>query len=145
MRTYMGERVLLERTVRTENDPYENLGTECTKEEDKTRQSEAQSADINFIVKKYEVTGVLPIEKREGVFADISEVPSFQEALAQLGRAKEYFMSLPPDVREAFGGEPAKMLDAWGRGEMAEVFERIGLLERVPAEAPAAGAAAPPA
>lgn len=124
-------------------------GTICDvypeEEEQRTRQSESQSADINFIVKKYEVTGVLPVEERAGVFMDISDMPTFQAALDQVARANEYFMSLPPDVRAVFGNEPAEMLDAWKAGRHGDVFERIGLLERVPAEAPAAGAASPPA
>lgn len=109
-------------------------GTMCTAEECKTRQSDAQSADINFIIKRYESTGVLPVEQRQGVFMDISQMPSFAAALDQVNKATDYFMSLPPDVRAKFDNDPARLLDAWNQGQMADVFERIGLLERVPAE-----------
>lgn len=117
-------------------------GTLCTAEEGKTRQSEAQQADINWIVKRYEQSMILPAEKREGVFKDISEMPSFQGALNQLRRVDEYFMSLPPHIRLQFNNESAVMLDAWANGDKAAVFAEIGLLEeRVDEEAKAAAVA----
>lgn len=115
--------------------PPASPGTMCTAEEGKTRQSDAKSADINYIVKKYETTGVLPIAARAGVFADVSALPTFQEAVATLDRANTYFYSLPPHVRAAFDNSPARMLDAFNAGEQREVFEEIGILEKVvPAE-----------
>ena len=117
--------------------PPPSKGTRCTAEEGKTRQSDAASADINWIVKKYETTGLLPVEAREGTFMDVSEMPSFQAALNQVRKAEEYFMTLPPDVRAVFENQPARLLDAWNAGEYPEVFKRIGLLEELPAAEPA--------
>lgn len=120
-------------------------GTMCTAAEGKTRQSDAQAADINYLVKKYETTGALPPSQREGYFADVSSFPTFQEALNHVVAAREYFLSLPPDVRAEFGNSEARFLDAWNAGEKPEVFEKIGLIERVPAEPEAAPAAEPQA
>lgn len=111
-------------------------GTKCTREERKTRDSDGPASDINVILKKYEATGMLP-ERREGFFADVSSMPSYQEALAQVSRAREVFMKLPAEVRAAFGNDPAVMLDAWNAGEQGDLFERIGWLEKAPTEAPA--------
>lgn len=121
--------------------PPSSGGTMCTVEEGKTRQSEAQSADINWIVKRFETTGVLPVEKRAGVFMDISEMPSFQGALDQVRKADEYFMTLPPDVRAVFGNSPAGLLDAWNNQQHRDVFVRIGLLEAEEPVKPASPAA----
>lgn len=115
-------------------DPYElrpNRGTKCTKEEDRTRQSEALGADINLLIKKYEQTGMLP-ERREGQFLDISAMPTYQVALEQVARAREVFMKLPAEVRAVFENDPARLLDDWNAGENAELFERIGWLEKKP-------------
>lgn len=117
-------------------------GTKCTAEEGKTRQSEAQAADINWIVKKYESTGVLPVPERAGFFADISAFPTFQEALGHVEAARNYFMSLPPVVRAEFENSAVKFLDCWNAGEKRDIFVSIGLLERLPEpEAPAVVAA----
>ncbi len=109
-------------------------GTRCTAEEGKTRQSEADQADINWIVTKYEKTGQLTPVQREGVFMDLTEMPNFQGALNQVRKAEEYFMSLPPDVRAEFDNDAAVMLDAWNAREKSEIFERIGLLKIEPGE-----------
>lgn len=125
----------MERVVLSEGTavPY-GPGTLCTAEEGKTRQSEAQGADINWIVRKYEETGVLPVNQREGYFADMSAFPTFQEALAHVEAARSYFMSLPPVVRAKFDNSAVRFLDAWNAGEMSEVFQEIGLLDVVPVE-----------
>lgn len=125
--------------------PPASPGTKCTAEEGKTRQSEAQQADINLTIKKYNLQP-LDLEPgwsgRIGEFLDVSALPSYQEAMNQLVKAEEAFMELPPDVRAEFDNSYAKMLDAWQNGEQAEVFEQIGWLERKPAPDPAAEAAA---
>lgn len=141
MRKSMAERILDGPLARTEE------GTMCTAEEGKTRQSEAQQADINWTIKKYNLQpdkmldeyghpligwSGLPV----GVFADLSEVPSFMEAKNRLLVAEEGFMRLPPEVRLRFSNDPAVMLDAWAQGQMAETFEEIGWLERRPGPAP---------
>lgn len=116
-----------------------SVGTFCTAEEGKTRQSDAQSADINLTIKKFNLqpdaleigwTGKL------GAFVDLAALPTYQEALNQVRKAEELFMVLPPDVRDEFKNDAAVMLDAWNAGEKAEVFERIGFLEKIPPKAP---------
>lgn len=115
--------------------PPESPGTRCTVEEGKTRQSDAETADINLTIKKYNLQ---PFELemgwsgREGMFGDLTMVPpDFQAAWNQIRAAEEAFMGLPPEVRLKFDNEPVKLLDAWLKGEMAEVFEEIGWLERL--------------
>lgn len=126
------------RVVYSDGDVLSPVGTESDPKdpnENKTRQQDAQSADINVIVKRWEKTGELPVARRVGVFMDVSAMPSFQEALNTVNRANEMFMSLRADIRAKFENEPARMLDAWNNKEMREVFEEIGWLE--PVEKPA--------
>lgn len=109
-------------------------------EENRTRQSDAQAADINLTIKKYNLQ---PLELepgwsgRIGAFMDITEVPTYQEAWNQIVKAEEVFMELPPEVRERFNNSYVQMLDAWQQGQQAEVFEQIGWLQRKPANRPA--------
>lgn len=120
-------------------DPYPH-GTRCTKEEDMTRQSERDSADINLTIKKYNLQ---PLELsigwsgRIGQYADISAAPTFQEAWNRIRKGEEVFMELPPEIRAKFNNSHIEMLDAWDQGEKQEVFEEIGWLQRKPAERPA--------
>jgi len=110
--------------------------TMCTAAEGKTRQSEKDAADINLTIKKYNLQ---PDELQlgwsgRGEFGDVSGLPSYQQALNDVAVARESWQHVPPDVRLFFGNDVAVMLDAWDQGLHAEVFERIGWLEKKPAE-----------
>lgn len=98
-------------------------------EKSMTRQSEAESCDINQIMKRFEKTGVLPMDTREAVFTDVSEIGSFREALDVVARATAGFMELPAKVRERFGNDPVYFVDFCqdpaNRGEL----EELGLVE----------------
>lgn len=113
-------------------------------EESKTRQSEMDGADINFIMKRAEVTGVLPAATRELVFADVSMLGSFQEAQAVVQDATEAFMKLPSKVRTFFENDPVRFLDFCGDPANLPQLRELGLVEpekevvAAPAAAPAA-------
>jgi len=124
------------RRVYSDGDPPPpNEGTCCTAEEGKTVQSDAPSADINLMVKKYNLQ---PLElqigwsNKIGEYADVSSLPTYREALDVVRKAEEEFMKLPPDIRAKFDNSHVRMLDAFQAGEMAEVFEEIGFLEKLP-------------
>lgn len=114
-------------------------GTFCTAEEGKTRQSDAQAADINLTIKKYNLQPLdleIGWSGKLGEFMDVASLPTYQEALNQVRKADELFMLLPSDVRDEFQNNSAIMLDAWNAGEKAEVFTRIGFLEKREPKAP---------
>lgn len=79
--------------------------------ESMTRQSDADAADINKIVSRFERSGVMPLTAREGRFLDVSEVGDYRSALEQVRRANEYFETLPASSRAMFGNDPAVFLD----------------------------------
>lgn len=80
-------------------------------EESLTRQSEASQADINAIMKRFESAGVIPVSERPGVFADVSHIGNYQDALDRVRRADEYFMQLPAGIRAKYDNSVAKLLD----------------------------------
>lgn len=93
-----------------------------------TRQSEMQSADINAIMERYEKTGVLPMDVREAVFTDVSEIGSFRDALEIMRAAERGFMELSPAMREKFGNDPVAFLDFASRPENRAELEKLGVL-----------------
>lgn len=111
--------------------------TMCTAEEGKTRQSEAQAADINLTIKKYHLQDVDVMALPPGTFrgmeyGNLIGWPTMQEALNARVNAQGFFDSLPPEMRLKFGNDPGGMLDAWDAGELREVFEELGLIEKAP-------------
>ena len=80
-----------------------------------TQQQFKNDADINNIIAKFEVTGVLvdPLQPATRIpqFGDFSDMPSYQDAQNVLVQARNAFMSLPSDIRERFGNDPARYFD----------------------------------
>lgn len=112
-----------------------DVPTVC-KEKSMTRQSELESSDINNIVDRYLVTGVLPLEAGDPLFADVSTVGSYQEVMQRMKDGEALLLSQPPKVRERFGNDPAAFLDF-----MADLpknrpeAEELGLVEKATAPA----------
>lgn len=80
-----------------------------------TLQSFKNDADINYIISRYETTGVLvdptvPVS-RTPEFGDFSGMPSYQEAQNVIIAAKNSFDALPSKIRERFNNDPAAYFD----------------------------------
>lgn len=78
----------------------------------KTRQSDADSADINKILNRMSMQGIGPIfNPAEPKFLDITAVGDFRSALDQVRNANSYFMELDAEDRAKFNNDPAVFLD----------------------------------
>lgn len=73
-------------------------------------QSMKDEADINILVKRFGLTGVIPQNVRVPLLNDFDEVFDFQSAQNAIVSARESFMSLNADVRERFQNDPAKFV-----------------------------------
>lgn len=77
-----------------------------------TSQQWNEDADINVIMKRYGVTGQLPVGKAQAIWGqDWSQVGSYGDALMALKEATDNFMELPPNVRARFQNDPGKLLE----------------------------------
>lgn len=116
--------------------------------ESRARQSFKEECDINYIMRRFEKTGVLEhVRQHGGRYGDFLDVPQdYHEACNQVLVAEEMFLTLPAKVRKAFSNDPGELLAAVdaarnGDAEQVERLQRIGLLQTAepatPAEAPA--------
>jgi|SRR5579859_2431667 len=122
-------------------EPYD--GTVC-EEVSLTKQSEAGDADINVILSRYEKTGIVPVDTREKLFIDVSQMENYQAVLEHVRTTEEFFMQLPAGVRSRFENSPSVFLDRVVDPAYRKELQEIGLLEAdPPAEAPAAPAGEP--
>lgn len=120
-------------------------------EESKTRQSDAQSADVGFIMARYEGSGIPLPQLSMDMFADVSMMGGYREALHAVREAEEAFMQLPAKVRARFENDPAAFVDFMSDPANEKEAQEMGLLEKpappaAPAvsEAPKGPAARPP-
>lgn len=104
------------------------VGT-VNKEPSLTRQSEKNDADINVILARYEKTGIIPVDQREALFLDVSQLDDYQTVLEHVRRTEEFFARLPATTRAAFDNSASVFLDQavdpLQRGKLVE----LGLLE----------------
>lgn len=71
-----------------------------------TQQQEAQSCDINYIIKRYRATGVLPLNKATPIYCDVSEVSDYARCLTYIQDADARFLAIPADIRQRLGNSP---------------------------------------
>lgn len=70
-------------------------------------QSQADDADINTIVKRFGLTGELPLNKRVPLPSDLFvDGLDYRECLEAVKAADASFMSLPAAVRSSFDNDP---------------------------------------
>lgn len=121
----------------------EQAGLLC-EDESLADQSAKEEADINTIVRRFGVTGLLPQGAKALFFADFDEVFDFQSAQNVVAEARQAFMALPADVRSRFGNDPQKFVEFCSEAEedgtlvhLAEL-RKMGLAppEKVPEPVP---------
>ena len=91
-------------------DVPEDVGIEFT-EETMTQQQFKDESDTNFIVGQFVKTGVLPNVNMNPSYMDLSNVPSYRDALEFIAHAEDSFMALPALVRQEFDNDPGLFLD----------------------------------
>ena len=88
-------------------------------------QSFAESTDIHSILRRFENGEVDVLEKVQGFYGDITEMPrTYAEALQRIADSEKIFMSLPVNVRAKFGHSFSEFLSA---SQDADFLDRMGL------------------
>lgn len=88
-------------------------------------QSFAESTDIHAIMRRYQNGEVDVLEKVQGFYGDVTEMPrTYAEALQRIADSEKVFMSLPVDVRAKFGHSFSEFLAA---SQDADFLDRLGV------------------
>lgn len=114
-------------------------GLEC-KDKSLTLQSQAQEADINVMLKRFAVTGLLPQVPRPPTYRDFDGIFDYRSAMDVINAADRSFKSLPAAVRSRFGNDPATFLEFCCHEENLPELRRLGLAEAEKPSAPVASA-----
>lgn len=107
-----------------------------------TKQSFKEECDINTILKNYRKTGMIEHQaKYQGNYSDLSSAPDYHQAMTQIAEASAAFNSLPSELRNTFGNDPAEFLAFVQDEGNADALVEMGLAKAVPG----ASAESPPA
>ena len=91
--------------------------------------------DINQILEKFNVTGVVPTNVRQPINQDFIETMDYQTSLNAIMEAEAAFMEMPAKVRAEFENDPGKFIQFFEREENRERAVALGLIKGAP-EAP---------
>lgn len=97
----------------------------------RTVQSSKDDADINVIVKRFGVTGLLPVRSDVPTYGEFDAVFDFQSAMNVIRRAQLTFESLPADVRKRFGNDPKTFVDFASDKANIDELRKMGLAPKV--------------
>lgn len=124
------------------SEPFRGSDLDCP-DPSLAQQSFKDDADINVMLEKFKVTGVMPAGVVMPTYGDFSDVIDYQTALNALNRARDSFMELPAAVRARFENDPQKFLLFCSDEKNRDEAVRLGLVQ-APAAAPVAAPVPPP-
>lgn len=101
-----------------------------------TLQSELESTQIDYILRKYARMGLggsealsLIASQNPGSYADVSNVASFRDAMNVVTEATAQFDALPAEIRQEFGSA-AGLADAFADPSKIDRLTELGLIAR---------------
>lgn len=108
-------------------------------------QSQKDEADINTIVRRFGLTGELPIQQRIPLQVDVDELLDYRTCLDRIKAAQASFDAQPASVRNRFDNDPAKFLDFFEDPANVEEGRALGLYLAAPPSSSSAPGAPPAA
>lgn len=129
------------------SDSFRGSDLEC-KDPTLTQQHFKDDVDINVLLERFKVTGVMPEGVRLPTYGDFTGVNDFRTAAEAVRRASEAFMDVPASIRARFGNDPQAFLQFCSDKENLPELRRMGLAPAVLGDGAephvgASGAAAP--
>lgn len=117
-------------------------GLECT-DKSLAVQSSAAECDINTIVKRFGLTGQLPVDVAMPKYEDFEAVWDFKSAMDMVAEAKNAFMRFPAVVRDRFRNDPNELIAFAADPGNLEEARKLGLAMPAPkADTPGQGGSA---
>lgn len=97
----------------------------------RTQQQFKDECDINNIIKKYTQTGeITHLARSKGVYADVSEITDYNDAVLKVMKADAAFMTLDASIRARFSNDPAQFLAFMQDPKNYDEGVKLGLFNR---------------
>lgn len=96
----------------------------------KTQKHQLEEADINTIVKRFNLTGQLPTNVKMPQYGDFTGISDYRTALHVVMEAKESFMQMPSNVRKRFNNDPQLFVEFCSDPQNLEEAKKLGLVEK---------------
>lgn len=96
----------------------------------RTKQSFVAECDINNIIKTFKISGQIThmsAQAQKGSYQDLPEPQDFQESMNLVIAAQKAFATLPSQVRQRFGNDPAQFLGFMSDPANQDEMIKLGL------------------
>jgi phage internal scaffolding protein len=118
-----------------DRDKNSSLSTFVFSKPSLAKQSFRDECDINNILRKFNVTGQLPIGSVQPQYGDFSGITDYQSALNAVMAAQDSFLQLPAKIRARFDNDPALFVDFASDEANKDEMKALGLLREETAQA----------
>ena len=92
--------------------------------------------DINTILERFNITGLVPQSPLSPRYGDFSGIGDYHTALNRVIAAQDEFESLPAQIRARFENDPAKLIEFLGDETNRPEAEDLGLVDKAASELP---------
>lgn len=92
------------------------------------QQNSKDECDINEIVRRFGVTGVLPQNMNPPQYGDFTEITDYQSALHAVRDAESRFMDMPADLRARFQNDPGELINFLHNENNRTEAQTLGLI-----------------
>lgn len=102
-----------------------------------------EECDINTILQKFSITGILPEAPLSPRYGDFSGISDYHTALNRVIAAQDEFEALPAQIRARFDNDPAKLIEFLDNDANRPEAEELGLVAKAAAEVVEAASVTP--
>lgn len=90
--------------------------------------------DINTILERFNITGMLPQSSLSPRYGDFTGVGDYHTALNRVIAVQDEFEALPAQIRARFNNDPAQLIEFLEDENNRPQAEELGLVEKAAAE-----------
>jgi len=102
-----------------------------------------EECDINTILQKFNITGLLPQSTLSPRYGDFSGIGDYHTALNRVIAAQDEFEALPAQIRARFNNDPSELIEFLQDESNRPEAEELGLVEKAAAEVVEAASVTP--
>ena len=93
-----------------------------------------EECDINTILQKFNITGLLPEQTISPRYGDFTGIGDYHTAMNRVIAVQEEFEALPAQIRARFENDPQQLIEFLDNSENRPEAEKLGLVEKAAAE-----------
>ncbi len=93
-----------------------------------------EECDINTILQKFNITGLLPEQTLSPRYGDFTGIGDYHTAMNRVLAVQDEFEALPAQIRARFENDPAQLIEFLENSDNRPEAEALGLVEKAAAE-----------